>query len=138
LWTEIISGAYAFLGREIPTGERLKFAMRTFDDLCDEIPTAVLRTVYRLSMSVHDERGLPFWDGRLLLKVWNENAAELRQQLSKGLLKTKPRVNCPDCFGNSTGRKFRLSSSGIRELVNEICTHENDPGDYPGHFEEID
>jgi hypothetical protein len=129
-WTQIISEAFTFLGREVPGGERLKMAIRTFDGLCQEIPTGLLKDVYDLSMNYTEENGsVPFWDGRLLLRVWKINEPTLREKLSAGLLTTTRRVNCPDCFGNSTGRKWTTNKYNIATLSSEICMHENDPGD---------
>lgn len=140
LWVEILKEAHSFLGREDLAGNRLKMAIKTFDRLCQGIPTGVLRDVFDLSLGLTDYNGAPiFWDGRALLIAWEQNAGALREKLSKALLSTTPRVNCPDCLGNSTGRKY-IKDEKARSMVlsSEFCRHENDRNEYDQLFGEVE
>lgn len=106
LWTEVIYSAFTALMREPPTGNRLKFQIRTFEDAAREIPTDCLRETYRRSLALVDDNGRPvYWDVRSILTAWATNAGDIvatvrgsRPALASANAETI--ANCRKCFGS--------------------------------------
>lgn len=120
-WVELLTEAYAALMRDLPAGNRLKLIIRAFEDVNREIPTRVLRTVYRYSMKQRTAEGWPgYWDARSILAAY-ENAPpgtwSTANQAAIAKVSEDTAANCPTCFGAG----FRQVSGPIAGVVR--CDH---------------
>lgn len=68
-WALLIMEAKAFLFQPALTGDELEGVIVAFDNQCEDIPTAKLYAVYKRSMRLEN---LAYWDGRAMLRAWNE------------------------------------------------------------------
>lgn len=115
-WTQVLQMAFAFLMRDIPTGARLKFYIRSFDEICKEIPTSLLVETMTLSLETAGD----YWDGKHLWQTFRQSPT-LREKVS-GLLPAaseSTRKECQMCFGSG----FKIIEQG-RHKGTVRCDHQ--------------